>query len=385
MNTLDFGSFLKENGFCHFAGVPCSYLSPFINWAINENAFMMANNEGDALAMASGVSLMKAPHEFGVVLMQNSGLTNAISPLTSLNAVFHLPVLGFVSLRGEEDEKGNNTDEPQHEWMGKITEKMLHLCNVETDFLSSDFLTAQEQLQRALRVLKTGKSFFFIVRKNVFEKLPLKEKESLENKSIQKKSIRIDPHPNEALPGLVDALKIIQEKGKQSLILASTGFTARALFDLKDLPNQFYMVGSMGCVSALALGVSLKTPLPVVAIDGDSALLMRLGALPANACYAQNRAFCHIVLNNGCHLSTGGQKNLSPQVDFAQVAHCCGYPKTAKVHSLTDFAAALDDFYHNPRCTFIELKTNDEAPQNLSRPNVTPPEVARRFQKWAKG
>ena len=57
MRTEDFGAELKRLGFSDFVGVPCSYLAPLINWAINENAFIMANNEGEAVAIASGISL----------------------------------------------------------------------------------------------------------------------------------------------------------------------------------------------------------------------------------------------------------------------------------------------------------------------------------------
>ena len=78
----------------------------------------MAANEEDAVAICAGEYM---GGKKAVVLMQNSGLTNALSPLTSLNYVFRIPVLGFVSLRGEEGQ----ADEPQHDLMGKITTDML--------------------------------------------------------------------------------------------------------------------------------------------------------------------------------------------------------------------------------------------------------------------
>ena len=57
LDTYAFGEVLEENGFRDFSGVPCSYLAPLINYAINEGRFVMANNEGEAVAIASGVSL----------------------------------------------------------------------------------------------------------------------------------------------------------------------------------------------------------------------------------------------------------------------------------------------------------------------------------------
>jgi phosphonopyruvate decarboxylase len=124
----------------------------------------MAANEGDAVAICAGASLGgKKP----VVLMQNSGLGNAVSPLTSLNAIFNIPVLGFVSLRGEPGVK----DEPQHALMGIITDKMLETMHVDYAFLSADEGEAEKQLDSADKCIHEGKSFFFIVKKTHFPKL----------------------------------------------------------------------------------------------------------------------------------------------------------------------------------------------------------------------
>lgn len=52
-----FGDKLEEFGFNFFSGVPCSFLKPMINYAINKNQFVMAANEGDAVAIAAGAYL----------------------------------------------------------------------------------------------------------------------------------------------------------------------------------------------------------------------------------------------------------------------------------------------------------------------------------------
>ena len=93
-----FGKELDSLGFDFYAGVPCSSLKSLINYAVNNCHYVMAANEGDAVANCAGATLAG---KRAVVLFQNSGLTNATSPLTSLNQIFKIPVLGFVSLRGE--------------------------------------------------------------------------------------------------------------------------------------------------------------------------------------------------------------------------------------------------------------------------------------------
>src|SRR5205814_638069 len=72
-----------------YAGVPCSYLTPFINYVLQDSSlrYLSMANEGDAVALIAGVALGGGAHGIhgrGITMMQNSGLGNAVSPLTSL-------------------------------------------------------------------------------------------------------------------------------------------------------------------------------------------------------------------------------------------------------------------------------------------------------------
>ena len=62
-----------------------------------------------------------------VVMFQNSGLGNAVNPFTSLIQTFEIPILMIATLRGDPE---NETDEPQHQLMGKITTQLLDLMEV---------------------------------------------------------------------------------------------------------------------------------------------------------------------------------------------------------------------------------------------------------------
>lgn len=61
--------------------------------------------------------------------MQNSGLGNIVNPITSLanKDVYGIPMLLLVGWRGEPGTK----DEPQHKYMGKITEDLLRVLEIE--------------------------------------------------------------------------------------------------------------------------------------------------------------------------------------------------------------------------------------------------------------
>ncbi|HEV8015169.1 MAG TPA: thiamine pyrophosphate-binding protein, partial [Stellaceae bacterium] len=90
----------KERGFDFFTGVPCSFLTPLINRVIGSRQldYVGAASEGEAVAIAAGAWLAGRKT---VVMCQNSGLGNAVNPLTSLNFPFRIPTLLIVTWRGQ--------------------------------------------------------------------------------------------------------------------------------------------------------------------------------------------------------------------------------------------------------------------------------------------
>lgn len=362
IDTNSFGALLKAEGFTFFTGVPCSFLKSLINYALNECEFVMAANEGDAVAIASGASLAG---QKSVVLMQNSGLTNATSPLTSLNYIFKIPVLGFVSLRGLAHLK----DEPQHELMGEITTDFLDSMRIPWEYLSANLEEATAQLYRANTLLKSGKSFFFVVKKDTFDSVTLKSQ-----KGSQEKSLEL-PKRSAALSAITDLA------GNDTFIVATTGFTGRELFQDGDRPENIYMVGSMGCAPSLALGLALAQPEKrFIIIDGDGALLMRMGALATLAHY-RPKNLLHILLDNEAHDSTGGQFTVSGGVDWIGVARACGYPHSIFAKNTNELGDCITHWKNQQDLTFLTMKIAPGASATLGRPSLKPAEVADRFQK----
>src|ERR1700760_4804136 len=127
MITAD--DFLREAGragFDFYTGVPCSFLTPLINGVLSDRslAYVGAASEGEAVAIAAGAWLAGRKT---VVMCQNSGLGNAVNPLTSLNAPFRIPTLFITTWRGQP----GLADEPQHEVVGRIPQALLSLIEVE--------------------------------------------------------------------------------------------------------------------------------------------------------------------------------------------------------------------------------------------------------------
>lgn len=375
IDTRRFGRLMKDYGFTIFSGVPCSHLKDLINFAINECELIMAANEGDAVAICAGAQL---GGKKSVFLCQNSGLTNATSPLTSLIYTFKIPILGIVSLRGE---PGGKPDEPQHELMGQITTGFLDLMRIKWEYLATEQDEAEQQLEKANTLVEAGEPFFFVVRSGTFSK------EALNEKPVRAPERATAPCAvrsfSPALTTRFDALSaLVSLASDDTVFLATTGFTGRELYEIADVENNFYMVGSMGCISSLGLGLALARPeLRVVVIDGDGSILMRMGAAAVVAAYAPSN-LVHVLLDNNAHDSTGGQKTISDQVDFMGFAESVGYGNTFQASNAEELASAVREALDSGTTSFVYLPIAGGAKENLGRPKMTPPEVRKRFMDF---
>ena len=364
----DFIEPAKQLGFTHWAGVPCSFLTPFINSVIDDPDmhYLSSANEGDAVAAATGAALAGRR---AVAMMQNSGLGNAISPLSSLNWVFRIPILLIVTLRGEP----GLGDEPQHELMGQITGRLLDELQSPWDW----FPREPDEVEGALTVAqwqmdRSGLPYAFIMKKGTVEKAELGSAGSAMTTPQD-----FEPAPFGDEPPPLSRQQVLREviagtPTDSSLVIGTTGYTGRELFAIDDRANHFYMVGSMGCASSFALGLSLALPeWQVVVADGDGAALMRMGNFATVGAYGQDN-FRHLLLDNGVHESTGGQPTVSATVNFSGVARACGYREAAEgrdADSVHAFLAGLS----GP--SLLHMKIARGVPQGLPRPDVTPRQV----------
>lgn len=363
----------RARGFSLYTGVPCSYLKPFINYVIESDTldYVAAANEGDAIAIAAGAEL---GGRRAVVMFQNSGLGNAVNPLSSLAFIFRLPMLLIVTARGQ---PGGAADEPQHALMGGITTRQLDLLEVPWAPFPDDEADIAGALDRVdAHIAATGRPYALVMAKGAVAPHPL-------TAQAPSRPIGAAP-PDGAMARAVGTRSEVLQRVQQAatdrdLVLATTGYTGRELYALDDRANQLYMVGSMGCVSSLGLGLALARPdRRVIALDGDGALLMRLGALSTIG-FVRPDNLIHILLDNAMHESTGGQATVSDSVDFCAIAAACGYPAVARCESLDAVSAHLADAA--PGLRFLHVKTDPGVPDGLPRPKITPAAVARRFRE----
>src|SRR5260370_27532150 len=163
----------RARGFDWYAGVPCSYLTPFINYVLQDASlhYVSAANEGDAVALIAGATLGARAGRRGVSMMQNSGLGNAVSPLTSLTWTFRLPQLLIVTWRAQP----GVPDEPQHALMGPITPKMLETMEIPWELFPSEIDAIGPALDRAMAYMdETGRPYALVMQKGTVAPYALK-------------------------------------------------------------------------------------------------------------------------------------------------------------------------------------------------------------------
>ena len=110
---------IKDSGINFIISVPCLFLKNILNIIDEKNEifYLPVTREEEGVGIAAGAYLGgKKP----AILMQNSGLGNSINAIISLLEYYGIPVIFFVSHRGEEEEPIS-----AHIPMGKITETLL--------------------------------------------------------------------------------------------------------------------------------------------------------------------------------------------------------------------------------------------------------------------
>ena len=376
----------RARGFGWYAGVPCSYLTPFINYVLQDSSlrYVSMANEGDAVAFIAGVALggtADGSHGRGIAMMQNSGLGNAVSPLTSLTWTFRLQQLLIVTWRGQP----GVADEPQHALMGPITPALLETMEIPWELFPTEREAVDAALDRATAYMDAaGRPYAFLMQKGSVAPHALGGEGAAADRRRARaaSTVKHGSASSAGRPSRTEALRelVARTAGHSTAVLASTGFCGRELYALDDRPNHLYMVGSMGCVLPLALGLALARPdLGVVALDGDGAALMRMGAFATVGAYGPPN-LQHLLLDNGVHDSTGGQATVSPGVSFGEIACACGYASALETDNVGEIAAWLDA----PRLTgarFARLLIRPGSPADLPRPSAGPIDVKTRLMR----
>jgi sulfopyruvate decarboxylase subunit beta len=154
-----------------------------------------------------------------------------------------------------------------------------------------------------------------------------------------------------------EAIKTIAAvlKGNE-LVVTANGMISREMCAIKDEPNNFYMLGSMGLSSSIGLGLALSLPnKTIIVIDGDGNILMNMGSLATIGNLAPKNLI-HIVLDNESHDSTGGQPTASRTIKLEKVAEASEFKITQKIYDVKTLEKAMKQVLSSSGPSFILVK-----------------------------
>jgi sulfopyruvate decarboxylase subunit beta len=153
-----------------------------------------------------------------------------------------------------------------------------------------------------------------------------------------------------------DLLVLVDSLIEDELVICNLGFPSQELYSIRDRDKNFYMLGSMGMVSSIALGLSLNTRKTVIALDGDGSLLMNPGSLITVAHqHPQNLKW--IVIDNGSYGSTGDQPTYTTKLtSLSGMAAAAGIADTVEISPEQDIKSVLLEKIRKKGLSFIVVK-----------------------------
>ena len=173
---------------------------------------------------------------------------------------------------------------------------------------------------------------------------------------------------------------------RDSAFVCANGYVSREVFNIEDSGRCFFMLGSMGLTSSIALGIALAQPdRPVVVIDGDGNALMGLGALTLVGSLRPKNLF-HVCIDNGVYASTGNQPTVAPHVSLEGIAREAGYLWTAKTAQPEETSARLAELAGQAGPGFLRILVEpQEHPRTFARVSHTCEEIRERFEGVLRG
>lgn len=154
-----------------------------------------------------------------------------------------------------------------------------------------------------------------------------------------------------------EVFRVFQEYRGDAIVIPS-GTSGRFWADhTTNEKRDLVMGGAMGQTTSAALGVALSlADEKVVLFDSEGALTMNMGIL-ATIAGKKPKNFVHILMDNECYATTGGQPVPNAQeINYAGMAKEAGYLAAYNYDNLEDFATNIGSIMQEDGPVFVAIK-----------------------------
>lgn len=331
---------LRDSGTDFVSSLPCEKIKSLLVMIGGSFRHVPLSREEEGVGISAGAALAgRRPAMF----VQSSGVGNMINALLSLTHFYRLPLAVFISHRGIYKEQ-IAAQLP----MGRRLPGLLRAAGIPSTVLRTpdDFRAVERHLPS---VYRRGTIHAFLMSPSIWEGSAAAGKEGGEEPVLygQPASLPVEEGWGRAGARMrarltrFEMLRAVRPFLEGKAVICNLGIPSKELYALGHRPSYFYMLGSMGMATPIALGVALSSGRQVVVIDGDGSLLMNPGTL-ATAAHLKPGNLTILAIDNAAYGSTGNQPTLTGScVDLETVARGFGIGNTVKVSGARELARAL--------------------------------------------
>jgi sulfopyruvate decarboxylase subunit beta len=370
---------MKKEGIDFAATLPCDRIKNLLPLVSENFPEIKLTREENGVGICAGAYLAGGKP---MMLIQSTGLGNMINALESLNIICKIPLPVLTSWRGVYGE-GIEAQIP----LGAHLPDILKGAGLEYTIIEET-----EQLSLIENVIRDSfenlRPHIALISPKVWENSGCCAWETAgmpEKPELMEKTCKFNLKGQTLKPVMLrnDAICAVASQLDDEITVTNLGVPCKELYACKDRALNFYMFGSMGLVSSIALGLALRSGKTVVSFDGDGSLLMNPNALLEIAKEAPKNLII-ICLDNGAYGSTGSQETCALRfIDLEIFANACGIQNTVKVNTKEELIEAFRKFLTMKELSFIHVILK---PGNTKAPNIplSPEEVTTRFKKALK-
>jgi len=363
---------LKKEGIKLVAGLPCEKMKNLFEHFERGFDYVPVSREEEGVGISAGAYLAGAK---SVIAVQSSGVGNMINALCSLTLTYRFPLPLLISWRGTENEK-IAAQVP----LGKSLQKILEAIGAEFTLIKKE-----GDIEKISEVIETAYEKNIIHAALISPKI-WKNKDNARRRLTQRKkrNFKVDIKPKKPELTRYEILKAASEKIEDFAVICTLGMPSKELFSIRHRSGNFYMLGSMGMASSVALGAALCTKKKVLAIEGDGSILMNPSSL-ATIAIKSPQNLCILAVDNASYATTGGQASAAFfGADLQSLAAAMGIENSLKVSTENEIHKALEMTKKSAKMPMFIHAVAKEGNADVKEVNLTAEEIKKGFMGYLK-